>query len=109
MDDYQSTQIANPATDYCIKNGGDIEFRITSEGEMGYCVFEDGSACEEWAYYRGECEPKGEDPEGDDCGTVSPGSRDECCERKMKGVAPRLMCVGSWEYDEKTGECEYNC
>ncbi|MEA3339639.1 MAG: DUF333 domain-containing protein [Chloroflexota bacterium] len=26
-------------------------------GEYGVCVFSDGSECEEWAFFRGECEP----------------------------------------------------
>ena len=28
-----------------------------SGGQMGYCVFSDGTEVEEWAYYRGEAEP----------------------------------------------------
>lgn len=26
-------------------------------GEYGMCRFDDGSECEEWAYFRGECAP----------------------------------------------------
>ena len=28
-----------------------------SGGTIGYCIFPDGSECEEWAYFRGECDP----------------------------------------------------
>jgi hypothetical protein len=28
-----------------------------SGGTVGICVFPDGSECEEWAYFRGECKP----------------------------------------------------
>ncbi|MBU1866793.1 MAG: DUF333 domain-containing protein, partial [Actinobacteria bacterium] len=26
-------------------------------GTYGVCVFPDGSECDEWAFFRGECEP----------------------------------------------------
>ncbi|HNV97542.1 MAG TPA: DUF333 domain-containing protein [bacterium] len=53
-----NTQIANPASVYCIERGGKSEM-ITDEstGTIGYCVFNDGSSCEEWAFYRSECVP----------------------------------------------------
>ncbi len=52
------TNLPNPASVYCEENGGKLDIRedITG-GEMGICVFPDGSECEEWAYYRGECQP----------------------------------------------------
>lgn len=51
--------LANPASVYCEEQGGVIEMRTSAAGTTGYCLFEDGSECEEWAYYRGECEPGG--------------------------------------------------
>lgn len=52
------TELANPASVYCEENGGKVEIREDeSGGQVGYCVFPDGSECEEWAYMRGECEP----------------------------------------------------
>ena len=50
-------QLANPASKYCVDQGGRLEIREEAGGEAGYCIFEDGSECEEWAFYRGECEP----------------------------------------------------
>lgn len=48
----------NPASVYCEENGGTVEFRQDASGGVrGVCVFPDGSECEEWAYYRGECSP----------------------------------------------------
>lgn len=53
------TQIANPASVYCVDQGGIIDLRTDESGGVsGYCVFPDGSECEEWAYYRGECSPE---------------------------------------------------
>lgn len=49
--------LANPASVYCEEQGGELEFRTDENGTSGYCLFEDGSECEEWAYFRGECSP----------------------------------------------------
>jgi len=49
--------LPNPASEYCEENGGTVEIREDeSGGQVGYCIFPDGSECEEWAYYRGECQ-----------------------------------------------------
>ncbi len=51
--------IVNPANSYCKDNGGNPVL-IKEDGKaVGYCVFEDGTECEEWAFYRKECK-KGE-------------------------------------------------
>jgi putative hemolysin len=56
-DDSQA-DMPNPASVYCEENGGKLEIRNDdSGGEVGFCLFPDGSECEEWAYYRGECQP----------------------------------------------------
>jgi putative hemolysin len=50
--------IPNPASIYCEQNGNKLEIQTASDGsQSGVCVFLDGSTCEEWAYYRGECGP----------------------------------------------------
>ena len=50
--------IANPASVYCEKQGGEVDIRATEDGAVGYCVFSDGSECEEWAFFYGKCAPK---------------------------------------------------
>jgi putative hemolysin len=51
-----NTQIANPASVYCEENEGTLEIRTAEDGSQeGYCVFEDGSECEEWTFFRGDC------------------------------------------------------
>ncbi len=58
--------IANPASTYCEKNGGKLEMCQDANGNVaGICKFSDGSECDEWAYYRGQCKP------GDKPGTKS--------------------------------------
>jgi putative hemolysin len=56
-----SAGLANPASVFCEEQGGQLEIRTEAGGEVGYCIFPDGSECEEWAYFRGECAPGGGD------------------------------------------------
>jgi len=50
------SQIANPASVYCEEQGGTSEIRTNEDGsQTGFCIFSDGSECEEWEFYRGEC------------------------------------------------------
>jgi uncharacterized protein len=59
-DDREQPGIANPASEFCVAEGGEVEIRIDEDGgERGVCVFPDGSECDEWAFFRGECEPGG--------------------------------------------------
>lgn len=50
-----NTQLANPAAVYCANQGGTGETRIFASGERGFCIFPDGSQCDEWDLYRGDC------------------------------------------------------
>jgi len=46
----------NPASVYCTQQGNKLEIRTAADGsQSGICVFPDGTTCDEWAYYRGEC------------------------------------------------------
>ena len=52
----QGPQISNPASENCLRQGGKLHiYKSRSAGEYTLCVFPDGSQCEEWALYRGEC------------------------------------------------------
>jgi uncharacterized protein len=54
----------NPASVYCEQNGNMLEIRTADDGsQFGVCVFPDGSTCDEWAYFRGECGPALTTPE----------------------------------------------
>jgi putative hemolysin len=53
----QNVKIANPASMHCIKNNGKLEIMDGKGGQYGVCVFEDGSRCEEWSFFRKECSP----------------------------------------------------
>ena len=50
--------LPNPASVYCEEQGGTLELRADADGGVyGVCIFADGSECEEWANFRGECQP----------------------------------------------------
>jgi putative hemolysin len=52
----QVAQIANPASENCVKQGGTLSIQKRGDGgEYGVCTFEDNRQCEEWALMRGEC------------------------------------------------------
>ena len=50
--------LPNPASVHCRDQGYLLEIRTDEEGnEYGVCIFPDGSECDEWAFFRGECGP----------------------------------------------------
>ncbi len=54
--DNPQVNMPNPASAYCEQQGNKHEIQMASDGSQnGICVFPDGSTCEEWAYFRGEC------------------------------------------------------
>lgn len=53
--DTASTGIANPASEFCVAQGGTVEIETADDGsEVGYCVLPDGSRVDEWEYFRSE-------------------------------------------------------
>lgn len=50
--------LPNPASEMCIQYGATVEIRDTEAGQAGYCIFPDGTECEEWAFFNGECKPQ---------------------------------------------------
>jgi len=56
--DIPQVNMPNPASVYCEQNGNKLEIQTASDGsQSGVCIFPDGSTCDEWAYFRGECGP----------------------------------------------------
>lgn len=53
-----SAAMPNPASVYCEEQDGTVEIRTAADGgQYGICIFPDGSECDEWAFFRGECAP----------------------------------------------------
>jgi len=54
----ETTGIANPASVHCVDLGYQLEIRTSADGgQYGVCMFPDGTECEEWEFFRGECSP----------------------------------------------------
>lgn len=47
--------LPNPASVNCIEQGGTLEWVISDKGEHSLCHLPDGTICEEWKLFRGEC------------------------------------------------------
>lgn len=61
-------EIENPVSKFCTENNGFVDIRSDREGnQRGFCIFPDGSECEEWSFFRGECK-KGQKICRDLCG-----------------------------------------
>jgi hypothetical protein len=46
--------IANPASEFCVAQGGVVEIVTEAGGQIGYCNLPDGSRVEEWEYFRAQ-------------------------------------------------------
>lgn len=56
--DIPQVNLPNPASAYCVEQGFESEIRTAEDGsQSGVCIFADGSECDEWAYFEGECGP----------------------------------------------------
>jgi putative hemolysin len=45
------SQVANPASEYCIAQGGELEIVDEANGQVGYCNLPDGTRIEEWEFF----------------------------------------------------------
>ncbi|NTW43342.1 MAG: DUF333 domain-containing protein [Anaerolineaceae bacterium] len=84
--DMPQAGMPNPASVYCTQQGHKHEIRTADDGSQnGICIFPDGSTCDEWAYYRGECGPvtpvvtveATANPSNEPGSFVSPGTTEE--------------------------------
>jgi putative hemolysin len=79
-DSNNQTELANPASTNCVEKGGLVEIRteMSSQGQVGYCVFTDNSECEEWSFFRDECAQSQCQRECQRIGTKSEGLYNSC-------------------------------
>lgn len=53
QNDEQQTDMANPASVYCVEQGGESILKASKSGDQyGVCRFSNGREIEEWKYYR---------------------------------------------------------
>lgn len=65
--------MANPASEFCVKNGGESTIVKSKNGEFGVCKLKDGTTVEEWEYYRENNKKETKEPEKM-IGTPNPAS-----------------------------------
>lgn len=54
-----TVQLANPASVFCGEQNGTLEIVTAADGsQSGVCTLKDGTKCDEWAFFRGECPSK---------------------------------------------------
>lgn len=51
------SEIANPASEFCVQQGGRVEIRDGADGQVGFCHLPDGKVIEEWEYFRANQSP----------------------------------------------------
>ena len=95
--------LANPASVNCVQKGNRLEIRTAADGgQVGMCIFPDGSECEEWAFFRGECGPGTSaspnagtnTPETPAAMTATPGQQaviDPAVQKRVVGAAQSLL------------------
>jgi putative hemolysin len=49
--------MTNPAASHCVQTGGHLANRPSPQGPVAFCMFRDGTECEQWAYYERRCGP----------------------------------------------------
>ena len=99
--DFKELFAVNPASTYCIEQGGELEIRTNPDGsQYSVCVFPDFE-CDTWAFYRGECGPE---PEPECITNLDCGPQDSCfpgdvCMAgtcgKVSYAPPLLPCEGA--------------
>ncbi len=113
------SKIANPASAYCKTLGGGVtiireELGPDGGGEVGMCGFPDGTSCEEWTVYRGECGGKPASPEFSGSGGSPPGGAGETSCSSDIDCVPATQCHPSTcinkDYARPSGMmCTMNC
>jgi len=80
----KKSSLPNPAAVFCKEQGNSYEIREDWKGnQYGVCILENGTECDEWAYYRGGCES---------CLTYCPKQQ-------------HIMCVGHWNISGEYPNC----
>lgn len=54
LHDGTTAELANPASAFCVEQGGQVDIVDESGGQVGYCELPDRRRIEEWEYYRSQ-------------------------------------------------------
>lgn len=94
----EKPELANPAAVYCIEKGNKYEIRENPDrSQDGYCILPDGTECDEWSYFRGECPiseeaqksfETGHPPQFEKKDTIEPGADEKIEKTETGGTKP---------------------
>lgn len=56
LDTSVEANMSNPAAKNCLQKGGTLKQLQETAGILGICQFADGTECEEWQFFRNECQ-----------------------------------------------------
>lgn len=95
--------MANPASVYCLDQGGKLEIREGEGGQYGVCILPDGRECDEWEFFRTQkCGVGGADngagaaPDDQVCGRENCHGLEIVC-----GPNPAEMCTMEYQLGDK--------
>ena len=78
-DERSSVGPASPAAEYCVGLGYESSVIQGDGGESGQCRFLDGSTCDDWTFYRGQC-----------------GQANSYCEKHGGTISSMTEDMGGW-------------
>ncbi len=80
--------IANPASVFCTDHGGKLEIITAADGsQSGRCALPDGTKCDEWAFFRGECGPAARET------ALTPGKDDPAAAARAGNLAVQQLAA----------------
>lgn len=94
--------MANPASVYCIDQGGRLEIKDEAGGQYGICVLSDGRQCDEWEFFRTQkcgidgANGAGAAPDDQVCGRENCHGLEIVC-----GANPAQICTMEYQLGDK--------
>lgn len=90
--------MANPASVYCVQQGGELEIREGEGGQYGVCIFPDGRECDEWEFFRTKVcgDPNVDNGDADDqvCGRENCHGLDIKCGPNVAEICTEIYQLG---------------
>ena len=97
-----STEVGNPASEYCVNQWWTFEIVSSDTAIYGECTLPDGTKCEEWAFYNGECQSWNDESQTLKFDLETPEGRQVACEERAGSYLNFNEWTFIWE-DESHG------
>ena len=97
-----SVEVGNPASEYCVNQWWTFEIVSSDTSIYGECTLPDGTKCEEWAFYNGECQSWNDESQTLEFDLETPEGRQVACEERAGSYLNFNEWTFTWE-DESQG------